>query len=144
MITVSPNTSLLLQGAAAWARVRTLFPGVCACFVAAAAATFLSEHYGAPVMLFALLLGMAMNFLSGEGACKPGIEFTVDLRIRFAGPVPEIAVVHRAPRCASSASRSRFMPRWRLTRTDAGVRPVRSAISCPVMPSTSRSTSVSR
>ena len=57
-------------------QVRGLFPGVLACAVVAAAATFLSEHYGAPVMLFALLLGMAMNFLSGEGACKPGIEFT--------------------------------------------------------------------
>ena len=48
-------------------QARTLFPGVLACAVVAAAATFLSEHYGAPVMLFALLLGMAMNFLSGEG-----------------------------------------------------------------------------
>ncbi len=58
------------------ARLRPLFPGVLACGVVAAAATFLSEHYGAPVMLFALLLGMAMNFLSGEGPCAAGIEFT--------------------------------------------------------------------
>ncbi|MDN3922940.1 YeiH family protein [Roseateles violae] len=58
------------------ARTRALFPGVMACGVVAAAATFLSEHYGAPVMLFALLLGMAMNFLSGEGACAAGIGFT--------------------------------------------------------------------
>jgi uncharacterized integral membrane protein (TIGR00698 family) len=58
------------------ARGRELFPGVLACAVAATAATFLSQHYGAPVMLFALLLGMAMNFLSAEGPCKPGIEFT--------------------------------------------------------------------
>ena len=43
-----------------------------ACAVVAAAATFLSEHYGAPVMLFALLLGMAMNFLSGDGAVRAG------------------------------------------------------------------------
>jgi uncharacterized integral membrane protein (TIGR00698 family) len=49
---------------------------VLACGVVAAAATFLSEHYGAPVMLFALLLGMAMNFLSAEGPCAAGIEFT--------------------------------------------------------------------
>ncbi|MDM0085735.1 putative sulfate exporter family transporter [Variovorax sp. J31P179] len=56
-------------------QVRLLFPGVLACGVVAAASTFLSEHYGAPVMLFALLLGIAMNFLSGESACKPGIEF---------------------------------------------------------------------
>jgi len=62
---------------AAWpARSRVLFPGVLACAVVAAASTFLSQHYGAPVMLFALILGMAMNFLSVEGACKPGIEFT--------------------------------------------------------------------
>ncbi|HSV45326.1 MAG TPA: putative sulfate exporter family transporter [Ramlibacter sp.] len=57
-------------------QVRLLFPGVLACAVVAAASTFLSEHYGAPVMLFALLLGMAMNFLSGEGPCAAGIEFT--------------------------------------------------------------------
>ncbi|WP_077037433.1 YeiH family protein [Pelomonas sp. KK5] len=56
---------------------RTLFPGLMACGVVAAAATFLSEHYGAPVMLFALLLGLAMNFLSAEGnSCGPGIGFT--------------------------------------------------------------------
>ncbi len=42
----------------------------------AAAATFLSEHYDAPVMLFALLLGMSMNFLAVDGPCKVGIEFT--------------------------------------------------------------------
>jgi hypothetical protein len=29
-----------------------------------------------PVMLFALLLGMAMNFLSSEGPCQAGIGFT--------------------------------------------------------------------
>jgi len=57
-------------------RARTLFPGVMACAVVAAAATFLADHYGAPVMLFALLLGLAMNFLSGEGPCAAGIEFT--------------------------------------------------------------------
>jgi Acetyl-CoA dehydrogenase C-terminal like/Conserved hypothetical protein 698 len=63
-------------------RARTLFPGVLACAVVAAASTFLSEHYGAPVMLFALLLGMAMNFLSGDGPCQPGIEFTAKQLLR--------------------------------------------------------------
>jgi uncharacterized integral membrane protein (TIGR00698 family) len=58
------------------AQLRGRFPGVLACVVVGAAATFLSEHYRAPVMLFALLLGMAMNFLSADGACKAGIEFT--------------------------------------------------------------------
>jgi len=62
---------------AAWpARARLLGPGVLACGVVAAAASFLSQHYGAPVMLFALLLGMAMNFLAAEGPCAEGIAFT--------------------------------------------------------------------
>jgi uncharacterized integral membrane protein (TIGR00698 family) len=67
-------TALTLE--AGQARARTLFPGVMACAVVAASAAFLSEHYGAPVMLFALLLGMAMNFLAADGPCAPGIEFT--------------------------------------------------------------------
>ena len=54
-----------------------------ACAVVAAAATFLSEHYGAPQMLFALLLGLAMNFLSGDGPCAPGIEFTARQVLRI-------------------------------------------------------------
>ena len=54
-----------------------------ACAVVAAASTFLSEHHGAPVMLFALLLGMAMNFLSGDGPCAAGIEFTARQVLRI-------------------------------------------------------------
>ncbi|GAA3996987.1 putative sulfate exporter family transporter [Comamonas faecalis] len=65
------------------ARGRELFPGVIACAVAAAAATFLSQYYGAPVMLFALMLGMAMNFLSGEEPCKFGIDFTSRQLLRW-------------------------------------------------------------
>lgn len=65
------------------ARGRELFPGVLACAVVAAAATFLSQHYGAPVMLFALILGMAMNFLSGAGPCKSGIEFAARHVLRW-------------------------------------------------------------
>ncbi|MCB1424898.1 MAG: putative sulfate exporter family transporter [Zhengella sp.] len=60
---------------AARARVSDLFPGVLLALTVAGAAKFLSEHYGAPVMLFALLIGMAFNFLSQDGRCKPGIEF---------------------------------------------------------------------
>jgi uncharacterized integral membrane protein (TIGR00698 family) len=60
----------------AWApRARQLLPGLLASAVVATAATFLGQHYGAPVMLFALLLGLAMNFLSGDHVCAPGIEF---------------------------------------------------------------------
>ncbi len=54
-----------------------------ACAVVATAATFLSQHYGAPVMLFALLLGLAMNFLWAETACGPGIAFAASSVLRF-------------------------------------------------------------
>jgi uncharacterized integral membrane protein (TIGR00698 family) len=65
------------------ARARILAPGVLACGVVGAASAFLAEHYGAPVMLFALLLGMAMNFLSADGACRPGIEFSAKQMLRI-------------------------------------------------------------
>ncbi len=57
------------------ARVRELTPGIVIAALVALAASWLSEHYGAPVMLFALLLGIAVNFLSTDARCKPGIEF---------------------------------------------------------------------
>ncbi|MFZ3202656.1 MAG: putative sulfate exporter family transporter [Pseudomonas sp.] len=64
-------------------RVRELAPGFVVSLIVAAAATFLSEHYGAPVMLFALLLGMALNFLAADGKCKAGIEFTARTVLRI-------------------------------------------------------------
>ena len=47
-------------------RLSELMPGFIVSTVVATAACFLSEHYGAPVMLFALLLGMGVNFLATE------------------------------------------------------------------------------
>lgn len=64
-------------------RSRQLAPGLIACGVVAAAASFLSQHYGAPVMLFALLLGIAMNFLADSGPCRSGIEFTARALLRI-------------------------------------------------------------
>ncbi|MCH7304134.1 YeiH family protein [Acinetobacter sp. NIPH 1869] len=64
-------------------RTRELMPGLIVSTVVAAAACFLSEHYGAPVMLFALLLGMGLNFLSSESQCKAGIEFTARTVLRI-------------------------------------------------------------
>jgi hypothetical protein len=39
------------------------------------ASTFVSDHYGGPTLLFALLIGMAFHFLSREGSCPPGVAF---------------------------------------------------------------------
>ncbi|QHF28708.1 YeiH family protein [Pseudomonas sp. R32] len=64
-------------------RARELAPGFIVSLIAAAAASFLREHYDAPVMLFALLLGMALNFLAADGRCKAGIEFTARTVLRL-------------------------------------------------------------
>lgn len=64
-------------------RIRILAPGVVVSLIVGAAASFLSEHYAAPVMLFALLLGMALNFLAVDGPCKAGIEFTARTVLRL-------------------------------------------------------------
>jgi uncharacterized integral membrane protein (TIGR00698 family) len=65
---------------------RARFPGLLASVTVAVAAVFLNEHYGAPAMLFALLLGLAFKFLSEEGPCVPGIlvASTTVLRIGVA------------------------------------------------------------
>lgn len=50
------------------AALKPVFPGFAVSALVAATAQFLSEHYGAPAMLLALLLGLALNFLSDEGS----------------------------------------------------------------------------
>jgi len=68
---------------ALYARCAVLWPGLAMSAVVAVAAQFLAEHYGAPVMLFALLLGMTVNFLSDDSRCKPGIEFVARQVLRW-------------------------------------------------------------
>ena len=72
------------RGFVAATSLQALFPGLLASVIVAVAATFLSEHYGGPVMLFALLLGMAFYFLSQEGRCVAGIEFASRRVLRVA------------------------------------------------------------
>jgi len=56
--------------------------GIGVSVVVAVTAQFLSEHHGAPAMLMALLLGMAFHFLSEEGRCVTGINFTASTVLR--------------------------------------------------------------
>ena len=51
-----------------------VYPGLIAAGTVALAATWLSQHYRAPAMLLALLLGMAFHFLHEEGRCVAGID----------------------------------------------------------------------
>ena len=60
-----------------------ILPGMSVAVVLAVTATFLSEHYGGPTMLFALLLGIAFHFLAEEGKCAAGIEFTARTVLRL-------------------------------------------------------------
>ena len=64
-------------------RFNFLFPGLIVVGTIAAAAGFLSIHYKAPVMLFALLIGIAFNFLASDERCAPGIEFSSKKILRF-------------------------------------------------------------
>jgi uncharacterized integral membrane protein (TIGR00698 family) len=51
------------------------FPGVLVCVVIALAATFVSEHYGGPQLLYALLIGLAFHFLNADPRVARGINF---------------------------------------------------------------------
>jgi uncharacterized integral membrane protein (TIGR00698 family) len=58
-------------------------PGISLTVITGLAALFLGEHYNAPTMLFALLLGIAMSFTYQETKCKEGIEFTASFVLRL-------------------------------------------------------------
>ena len=73
------QTSLSSLGASARAApgfASQVGPGLAVAAVLAVAAQFLSDHYGAPAMLMALLLGIAFHFLAEEGRSAPGVAFT--------------------------------------------------------------------
>ncbi|MCC5962711.1 MAG: putative sulfate exporter family transporter [Rhodobacteraceae bacterium] len=60
-----------------------LVPGLMLAATIAAAAGFLGAHYAAPVMLFALLIGMAFNFLHADGPCRAGVDFAAKFVLRL-------------------------------------------------------------
>ena len=57
--------------------------GIVACILVALASKFLSLNYGAPTMLFALILGMSVNFLNESEYSIPGIDFCSTTVLRF-------------------------------------------------------------
>ena len=71
-------------GVRGWPRqLRRLSPGLVVALIVALAATFVSEHYGGPKFLYALLMGMALHFLSEDARCGPGIEFAARQLVRL-------------------------------------------------------------
>ncbi len=62
---------------------RDLWPGVLLSTVIGIASTFISDHRGGPTLLYALLLGMALNSVAVEGIAKAGIDFVARRVLRF-------------------------------------------------------------
>ncbi len=57
--------------------------GISVALMVAATATFLSEHYGAPTMLFALLIGLSLGFLADVPALEGGLNFSAKTILRL-------------------------------------------------------------
>lgn len=57
------------------ARARDLAPGLLVAATIAMAAQFISSRHGGPVMLYAILFGIAFNFLSDNPKCLSGVNF---------------------------------------------------------------------
>jgi len=88
---------------------RDYWPGLAVAAAATLAAGYLSDHYHAPLTLMALLVGLALNFLSADKKLLPGLAFAsrtllrlgivlVGARVTFGqiaalGPIAFVAVI---------------------------------------------------
>jgi uncharacterized integral membrane protein (TIGR00698 family) len=64
-------------------QVFRLVPGVALAGVIALAATFVARLHDGPQLLYALMFGVAFNYLSHEGRTRPGIEFSGRMVLRL-------------------------------------------------------------
>ncbi|WP_425231195.1 YeiH family protein [Sphingomonas sp.] len=62
---------------------RSYAPGLTIVALGTLAAGFLSDHYGAPPTLMALLIGLALNFLSADVRLHPGLAFASRSLLRW-------------------------------------------------------------
>jgi uncharacterized integral membrane protein (TIGR00698 family) len=63
--------------------VNRCWPGLLLSVVIAIASAFIADHRGGPTLLYALLLGMALNPVAVEGIAKPGVDFAARRILRF-------------------------------------------------------------
>lgn len=75
-------------------RISQLLPGLLICVILAMAARFVTEHYGGPTMLIALLMGMALNFISEDARCLAGIHFTSSHILRIGVALLGLRITH--------------------------------------------------
>ena len=62
---------------------KSLVPGLLVAALVAMAAAFLGRHYKGSMLLFALLLGLALHFLSEDQRCAAGIQFASSTVLRI-------------------------------------------------------------
>ncbi len=86
-----------------------LWPGLAVCGTASLAAAWLSEHYGFPIILLGLLVGLSLSFLGHDARMHRGLDFAsrtflrigivvLGFQVTFAqigalGPVPFMALL---------------------------------------------------
>lgn len=63
--------------------VTKIVPGMSTALIIALAATFMTEHYGGPQLIYALFFGIAFNFLADDPKTKAGIDFAARSLLRF-------------------------------------------------------------
>ncbi|KPF75163.1 hypothetical protein IP88_07335 [alpha proteobacterium AAP81b] len=66
------------------ARPRDYLPGLTVAVLATLAAASLADRYGAPLTLMALLIGLALNFLSADRRLTPGLGLAARELLRWA------------------------------------------------------------
>ena len=62
---------------------RAYLPGLAMTAIAALAAAYLAEHYGAPLMLMGLLIGLAFNFVNADARLHAGLGFASKTLLRW-------------------------------------------------------------
>ena len=62
---------------------RDFLPGLAVALAATLAAGYISDHYGAPLTLMALLIGLALNFLSADARLTAGLGFASRTLLRW-------------------------------------------------------------
>lgn len=72
-----------LAHGAALKHAKTLIPGLLVTALVAMAAAFLGSHYRGSMLLFALLLGLALHFVSDDKRCEAGIQFASSTVLRL-------------------------------------------------------------
>lgn len=63
--------------------LKTHLPGIAVAIVVSLAAYAIASRYGAPIMLFALLLGMAMSFLCEEDRIATGVKLVASIGLKL-------------------------------------------------------------